>query len=126
MPIPPGRHTDWHFKPDWPVIGPILGVITYPFGLIPRRWTAFESNTPPVKIWGTERVEDNLDIPERGRWVIAGVGNIKLPVYFAFTTTGGRNFRIGLFRYTYPDVNGGGGYYQVGSFKIGKYKNASP
>lgn len=100
MPIPPGNHSDWPKLFRW----------------VPRKWTAIEYSVPPVKIAGTERVEDNLDIPERGRWALAGIGNLKIPVYFALTTKTGWHFRIGLFRFDYSDF-----YYQVGTFKIGKY-----
>ncbi len=95
--IPAGRHNDW-----W-----------WPFSLIPRRWTAFNSDIPPVKIAGTERAQDHVDIPERGKWILAGVGNLKIPVYFAVTTKAGWHFRIGLFRYDYID-----GYYQIFTFTI--------
>lgn len=83
--IPQGKHTDWIF----------------PFSEIPRSWNAFASDVPPVKIAGTERPEDHLDIPEKGRWVIAGIERLKIPVYFALTTRSGWHFRIGLFRYDY-------------------------
>jgi hypothetical protein len=97
MSIPTGNHTDWPF----------------PFNRIPRSWTAFESTVPPVKIAGTERVEDNLDIPERGKWVIAGVGGLHIPVFFALTTTSGFHIRIGLLRYDYVDS-----YYTGPTFTI--------
>ncbi len=83
--IPAGRHDDW----------------IWPFRYIPRSWTAFRSDISPVKIAGT--AAGHLDIPERGRWVLAGVEKLKIPVYFAITTSTGLHFRIGLFRYDYVD-----------------------
>lgn len=99
MPIPAGRHTDW----------------IWPLSYIPRNWTAFNSDVPPVKIAGTERLEDHLDIPERGKWVLAGVMNLRIPVYFALTTNSGWHFRVGLLRYDFVDE-----YYQIATFTIKK------
>ena len=99
--IPAGRHDDW----IWPLC------------LIPRRWTAFGSDIPPIKIIGTERAEDHVDIPERGKWVIAGVCNLKIPVYFAATSVSGLHFRIGLFRYDYVDH-----YYEFFSLTLKRLK----
>lgn len=70
--------------------------------MIPRRWTAFESDIPPLRIWGN--AEGHLDIPvENGTWAVAGVGNWKLPVHFAVRFQGGAVFAIGLQRYDYED-----------------------
>lgn len=97
--IPNGRHDDW----------------PWPFSYIPRRWTAFDSDIPPVKLCGTE-TDPHLDIPEQGKWVIAGVGEIKLPLYFALTTNSGWHFRIGI-RYDFLDR-----YYTFPSFTIKKLR----
>lgn len=83
--IPRGKHDDW----------------IWPFSLIPRRWNTFASDVEPVKICGTEDPADHLDIPERGRWAVAGIGHLKIPAYFAATTRGGWHVRIGLLRYDY-------------------------
>ena len=106
--IPEGKHDDWRYKPDIPIIGPILGILTWPLSQIPRHWTAFDSDIPPVKILGT--AEGHLDIPSRGTWALAGVGDIPIPVYFAITAENGTHFHIGLFRYDYN-----GHYYQIPS-----------
>jgi hypothetical protein len=68
--IPTGPHTDW----------------PWPFSLIPRRWTAVPSDTPPFTI-GYEK-----DVPPPGRWVIA---LSKYGFMFSFQTKGGWLFRIG-------------------------------
>lgn len=86
MSIPSGNHSDW----------------PWPFSYIPRNWTAFNSTIPPIKIAGTE-TDEHLDIPERGKWVIAGFERRRIPVYFAMTTLSGWHFRIGLLRYDYVD-----------------------
>lgn len=95
---------------DWP----------WPFKYIPRRLNAWVSNAPYIALPGTtERAEDNLDIPERGKRVIAVPGGslglfylflfaallmvfswwalLALPwmTYVAVTTKGGWHFRFG-------------------------------
>lgn len=87
MPLPEGRHDDW----------PLF------FKYVPRSWNAIASDVPPVRIAGTEREEDHLDVPERGRWALAGFKRWKVPVYFAVTTKSGVHFRIGLLRFDYVD-----------------------
>jgi hypothetical protein len=87
---------------DWPLF----------FAAIPRAWTAWISDRPPVRLLGTERVEDHLDIPEPGKWVLA------FPPYAAVTLRNGWHARIGL-RYDYVD-----GYYQP-SFTIKRLEHLS-
>lgn len=97
MPIPSGTHDDWK----------------WPFSLIPWSWTTKESNTPPTQIWGTVPEGQHLDVPKEGQWTVAW------PPHWAYTSPEGDINRISLARYTYPDPQGGGGYYQLGSLRLG-------
>jgi hypothetical protein len=92
MPIPEGRHDDW----KWPL------------KLIPRRWTAVESNKPPIKLFGTAPADKHLDVPEPGTWVVAW------PPHWAWTTKEIDINRVSLARYDYN-----GGYYQIFSLRLG-------
>lgn len=118
------RHDDW----------------TWPLSKIPRALNAWITDAPYRKIAGTERVEDNLDIPEPGKWVLAwpggALGAIYLAVlallvwsvglwsllvlpwmsYFAFTTRKGRHGRIGT-RKDYVD-----GYYTTPAVTLKKFQ----
>lgn len=89
--IPTGRHTDWIF----------------PFSLIPRSWTAWESDTPPRKLCGNAKTVK--PIPDSGEWLLSW------PLYFAFQTKGGIHGRIGI---RWDDVDH---YYQFPSFTLKRY-----
>jgi hypothetical protein len=90
--IPAGNHTDW----------------IWPLSLIPRRLTSIESKRPPRKIFGNVLDTDHLDVPPKGKWVIA------LPLHWAWTTKVGDINRISFARYDYN-----GEYYQILSLRLG-------
>lgn len=66
---------------------------------IPRALTAWIADEAPVKLLGTEREEDHLDIPEPGKWVVA------FPLYVAITETNGKHTRFG-WRFDYVERPG--------------------
>ena len=97
---PYGRHEDW----------------PWPFRWIRREWHSFSWKRRPVKILGNTEKGDHLDIPKPGKWVIAGVGWIPIPVFFAIQTKNRRYLRIALIRYDYEDK-----YYTIFSFAYRNY-----
>lgn len=78
----------------------------WPFSTIPRGWTAFKWGVPK-KIGGNQNEtrkskegEGPAPIGENGSWQVSRFPDaprlIKfLPLYLAFTTKGGRHFRVG-------------------------------
>ena len=100
MPIPSGRHTDWPWLLSW----------------VPRRWTAFESEIPPLQLFGNVPPGAHLDIPARGQWTIATIAHGNLPLYFAIRTKSNWYFRFGV-RFDYLNK-----YYTFPSIALKHYK----
>lgn len=67
------------------------------FRKIPRSWTAFMSKVPPVRLGGTNPIEQNMDNPLPGTWVVAA------PAYWAWMTKHHRLNYVG-FRWDYNDL----------------------
>lgn len=77
---------------DWP----------WPFSKIPRGWTAFNWGKPKLVAGNQKETRDGspAPIPESGAWQISIFPGAPwpirwLPIYFAFTTRAGWNYRIG-------------------------------
>lgn len=78
-----------------------------PFKWIPRGWTSFDWGPPSIIVGDQEDLRSDhwgrvgpAPIGERGSWQISRFPGAPwyvrwLPLYLAFTTKGGRHFRIG-------------------------------
>jgi hypothetical protein len=62
------KHWDW--KLPWKLY------YVFPLHLVPRSWNAWISEDKPIKLLGTERVQDNIDVPEPGKWVLGTMGGL--------------------------------------------------